>query len=276
LESNEAPCPASICKGPARGKRADGTVDVTAEQLWPGRQPEPAPLAAAEHGEACAVLAGCIGKTEAERWELLKLCLQPLHGYFWEERAVPTVDKNERWSYEARALLAIKTDCAAVEALSTPAPAGQICEEAGCWWKYVEKPTVSCQGTVATLSWQGTSFARDCSHAFAKCDAASQTGCTDRLPTGCIPGSADRCDGDVRIGCDGTGKVSFHDCSRIEGATCADPGDGRLGCVVSPGSECKPGTYSCEAEAVVLCVSGKKVSVSMTALGVSSCTAGAL
>jgi len=265
-----------VCKGSARGKRADGTVDVTVQELWPSRQPEPPALTAAEYGQACALLAGCVGTSDAEKLELLGLCIQPLYGMFWEERAVPTTKKHERWAYEARAVLQHAGDCAAAMAVSTKAPEGMNCEEDGCWWKYVEKPAVVCTGDIARMTWRGSYWERDCSHSFAICDAASQTGCSDRLPTACSPGSADRCDGDVRIGCDGTGKVSFHDCARIEGATCGKLADGKLGCVVSEAAECNTGTYTCELSAVVVCVSGKKVQVPASYLGLSACAGGNL
>jgi hypothetical protein len=111
---------------------------------------------------------------------------------------------------------------------------------------------------------------------FGICDASSQTGCSDRLPSACMSWSGDRCDGDVRIGCDGAGKVSFHDCARIEGATCGELADGKLGCVALAGSECASGTYTCQADAVVLCISGKKVQVPASYLGLSSCSDGQL
>lgn len=276
LEPSTAPCPASVCRGPQRGKRPDGSVDITADEVWPSRPSEQPPLTASEQGEACAVLAGCYGKSDSEKLELLKLCLQPLYGAFWEERAVPTSEKNERWAFEAREVLARKSSCEAVLAVGTRAAQGMICEEAGCWWRYVDKPQVRCDGDVATLSWHGQTHVRDCSRAFARCDASSQTGCTDRRPTACTPGSADRCDGAIRIGCDGSGKVSFHDCSRIEGATCGDTGGGSLGCVVKSAGECQVDTYACDAANVVLCVAGKKVSVPLAELGLGACVGGKL
>lgn len=273
-----AGCPAgATCvqapRGPVHPLRADKTVDITVTEAWPNRAMESAPLTAAEHGLACAIWAGCVGKSDAERLTLIDACGN-LSSEFWEERAVMAPGKNERWPYEARAAIAVKNDCAAVLALETKRPGPINCEEDGCWWTSVTSPlpVVTCAGDVATLVSAGTTYTRDCTHALATCDASSPTGCTDRAPTACDSTDAiDRCDGDVRIGCDGTGKVSFHDCARVR-AKCVTTG-GKSGCVAENAGECaSTGLHSCAADSVEVCVDGKKIVVPLADARVTTCT----
>ena len=122
---------------------------------------------------------------------------------------------------------------------------------------------------VATLSRGGEQFDRDCSRAFADCDESSPTGCTDRLFSACGPrAGADRCDGNVRLGCDGSGQVSFHDCE-VLGGTCEATSSGAdcvyapgpdPGCAASSGSP-TTGTARCEGALLSLCVTGQRVTV---------------
>jgi hypothetical protein len=280
-------CPANaICDsgqptGPVHGLRADGTVDITPAEAWPNRQTEPAPLSADELARACVALATCIdvdppnqGTIEDTRRLLQAICLQPSQSYFWEERAVPTVDKNERWTFEARAILASGGGCPAVLATTTARAEEIHCEEAGCWWSSPDKPvpTVTCAGDVATLETAGTTVTRDCSRAFASCDPDSATGCTDRAPVGCEHPASDRCDESVRLGCDGTGRVSFHDCSRVAGGQCLDGVDGPT--CVYPNETCTTLPAGCKGDTVEVCAMGTLVDVDCIALGLAGCNAG--
>ncbi len=286
--SGDPSCPSGkLCNsgkpsGPVYGLRADGTVDITTTEVWPNRQPESAPLSADELARACAALAACVeveppdvGTVEDSRRLLLAICIKPEQSYFWEERAVPTIKKNERWSFEARAILAAGGDCQAVLAVSTERAAEITCEEVGCWWasKSLPIPEVTCAGDVATLQTAGRTITRDCSRAFATCANESPTGCTDRAPVACEHPAKDRCDGSVRLGCDGTGRVSFHDCSRVPGGTCADTADGP-GCVYPNDSTCPAVPYGCNGSMLSLCVLGTAVELDCIALGFAGCTSG--
>lgn len=268
-------CDSSTLAGQAHGVRDDGTVDVTVEQAWPDRRTEPPPLTAQEIAEACTVLAACYTESRpdpesarTEREMLLGVCTVPEAYMFWEERAVPTSNINERWSFEVRAILESGVDCDAVLALQTDRPEPIVCEEAGCWWSSFSDPIpdVTCDGDVATLRSNGKTYERDCARSWQACDPASPTGCTDRAPTRCTPPAGDRCDGSIRLGCDGNGRVSFHDCSRLEGGVCQDTDDG-VRCVYPDAGECKPGDVSCEEGVLSLCVLGEMRQVDCAAMG---------
>lgn len=273
--SDAVGCPSgascSEASGATRPTRADGTVDVTVPEIWPSRVAEPAPLTPDEVGLACSVLARCAGKDDAERFELLGFCVSngDFGWAFWEQRAVPTVGKNERFTFEARAAIAHQDDCAAVLATTTPRPSPIYCEEDGCWWMDASRPlpTVTCAGDVATLSTEGQTWTRDCSHGLAQCDPGSPTGCTDRPPLGCDPKANDRCDGDVHIGCDRTGRVSFRDCARVNG-TCAIQGTSAV--CVPKATECDAAP-TCTGNTLSLCVAGTKTTVPIASLGIAAC-----
>lgn len=283
-EKPDGSCPAGeVCDsgtpaGPVHGLRSDGTVDITPAEAWPNRGPEPPPLSADELARACVALAACIdvdppdqGTIEDTRRLLLHICIKPEQSYTWEERAVPTLGKNERWTWEARSILAEGGDCAAVAGASSERAPEIYCEEAGCWWKSTDTPIpeVSCQGDVATLTTKNGVTTRDCSRAFATCDSASPTGCTDRAPVACEHPAADRCDGDIRLGCDGSGRVSFHDCARAAGGSCENDD-----CVYPAESACPPGPYGCNGDVLRICVLGEALDLDCNALGFAGCTAG--
>ena len=165
--------------GAAHGVRQDGTVDVTAQEAWPNRQPEPLALSATQVAQACALMVACQSRdssgTAVSASELLAQCLNPGTYYFWEERAVPSRDHDERWTFQARAVLASKGSCGAVVAASTPRAESIVCQEAGCWWSSstLPIPNVTCRGDRALLQSAGNTFERDCSRSLQKCDPAS-------------------------------------------------------------------------------------------------------
>jgi hypothetical protein len=272
---NEEGCPeGKTCnsgkpKGPVHPLRADGSVDITPAEAWSNRTNETAPLSASDVANACAIQAACAevepgGDEALARAIILSSCLKP---NFWEERAVPSIKQNERWSYEARATIAASGGgCNKLNGAKTDRLPEIVCEEVGCWWQSPEKPvpSVTCNGDVATLSTEGINEERDCSRALAACDESSPTGCTDRAPTACEHPAKDRCDGDVRLGCDGTGRVSFHDCGRVEGGQCV--GDA---CVYPPETCAAPN--GCNGNILTLCALGQNVQVDCTALGFLSC-----
>lgn len=278
-----AKCSAAQPSGPPRGLRADGTVDITPEEAWPKRAAESPPLSAEELARACVALAACEtvepeggASVEETRKLLLNVCTRPSASYFWEERAVMTGGQRERWTFEAREVISLAGDCAAIREVPENRPKEIVCEEVGCWWQSPTHPipSVTCEGTVATLRSKSDStrtIVRDCARALAICDPSSSTGCTDRAPVACTAPASDRCDGDIRIGCDGTGRVSFHDCGRVPGGTCGDTGDG-LGCIYPDTlDDCPPGTYGCEGDVLHLCVLGTAVDIDCRAAGFAAC-----
>jgi hypothetical protein len=126
---------------------------------------------------------------------------------------------------------------------------------------------VTCDGSIATLKNATRSFSRDCSRALAECDTTSATGCTDRQFTACpAEGSkADRCDGNVRLGCDGAGQVSYHDCERM-GGVCGTTPEGKQDCIYTnpPDTGCEDvtaPTAACTNGQLSVCVNGKRVSL---------------
>jgi len=284
-------CDSSKPAGVVHGQRADGTVDITLEQAWPDRSLEPTPLSALELAQACVALSACqeveppdAGTIEGVRRIILSLCAQPAPDspagsgpgtYFWEERAVPLMDENERWTFKAREMIARAGNCTDVLAVATARTKEIHCEEAGCWWTSpsLPIPTVTCNGDVATLVTSGRSFDRDCARSFTRCDETSPTGCSDRAPVACASPAEDRCDGAFRIGCDGSGRVSLRDCSRAPGATCGGT-PGNLGCIYPDAGECAPGAGVCEGASLRLCVFGSSQLVDCTALGLGACANG--
>jgi hypothetical protein len=164
--------------------------------------------------------------------------------------------------------------CAQIAATLTSRPQEIDCEEDGCWWSSPTRPrpTVTCNGDVATLVTEGINTTRDCSRAFAHCDPSSATGCTDRAPVGCDPAAVDRCDGDVRIGCDHTGRVSFHDCTRYPGGHCQATSSGSQ-CVYDQIATCYA-TPTCSGDVLQLCVAGTSQNVDCKAIGMTGCLDG--
>ena len=129
---------------------------------------------------------------------------------------------------------------------------GVTCQEDGCLGPADGRET-RCAGSVATISAKSGDVTRDCALAHAACDAKSPTGCTDRPYTACPSDHDphDRCDGDVRLGCDGAGQVSYHDCRRL-GGTCGLDARGTYDCLY-------PGVDACATDAppASTCAGGK-------------------
>jgi hypothetical protein len=264
-----AGCP--VASGPAHGLDANGRVDVTAAEAWPNRPAEPPALTSTEAAGACAVLLACrpelIAPKDGGAPDLadgVGLCLDRPN--MWEERAVPSPDIAERWAFEARAIVAVNGDCAAVRAIETKRPSPIACEEDGCYRSLPDPVALTCSGDVATFSGGQT---RDCSHAFARCDASSKTGCTDRPLTACDPKAADRCDGDVKLGCDHCGLVSFHDCARQGGHCVEEPGV--ASCVYPDAGTCTSADQRCDGSVLSVCMGGQIVQVDCVALGLAGC-----
>jgi hypothetical protein len=257
--------------------RPDGRVDVTAAQAWPNRVTEPKALTPDEIARACAVIGACTqskGSSTAQQDQDMAfataLCAIPDGS---EERVIPIDQRNERWSFRVRQILSA-ISCDTVTASLTDRPLGITCEEDGCWWSSnTPIPTVRCDGDVATLTSGDKTFVRDCARALTKCDATSPTGCTDRAPVACDPAGNDRCDGDVKLGCDHQGRVSFHDCALV-GKKCVESADG-ASCAPAHTSACSAGS-SCDTSSgkLSVCAVDQMQAVDCKALGFSGCVAG--
>jgi hypothetical protein len=287
----ERRCSAGIPTGSPRGLTADKKVDINALAAWPNRQTEPPPLTPQEQADACALISACMTDTAGKPLDddsmaaLTQACAKGKSpGDAKEERSIPQDGLNERFVFEAKAVLAGAHDCTTIRAQETKRPAVIVCQEDGCWWESPTPalpaccqpvPTVTCAGEVATLVTEGLTFTRDCARAFAKCDPKSSTGCTDRAPVACDPAGLDKCDGDVKLGCDSEGRVSFHDCARYPGGHCLDDGKD-VKCVVSD-EKCDLAKMGCDPTApniLNLCVTGATVPVDCDKLGMGPCTKG--
>jgi hypothetical protein len=281
VAANDDPCSAGACNsnkpvGPVHGVRSDGRVDVTAHDAWPTRTAEPTPLTRGEVASACARLGACqvptdhtpTAKEDSDIGILTAICAMP-DGT--EERVIPMSDINERWSYVLREALVAKS-CADVLAIKTKRAAGIGCQEDGCYWSSnTPIPKVSCSGDVATMQTGSLTLVRDCSHVYAHCSTSSPTGCTDRGPVACDPNGIDRCDGDVKLGCDHSGRVSFHDCA-VVGRKCVEDAGGAQ-CVPQLADTCSLGS-SCEGTTLSVCVDGAKANVDCPTLGFTKCQNG--
>jgi hypothetical protein len=279
-------CPAgAVCdtgapSGPVHGVAKDGTVDVTAAEAWPNRPAEPAALTPAQLANACAIEGACLldPKTGAPMSDdavafLVQLCTLPSGA---EERVIPENESNERWSWKHHAALSAGGSCDVVRNLTTTRASHFYCEEDGCWWAggTTPTPTVTCAGDVATLQYAGRTTTRDCSHAYTHCDPTSATGCTDRKTVACEHPALDKCDGDVRLGCDGTGRVSFHDCSRYPGGHCQVTATGPACVYPDAATGCDTSKTGCSGDVLSLCVAGALQQVDCKSLGLAGCRGG--
>lgn len=242
-----------------------GPVAHDASEAFPDKPASVPVLSAEQILRACATRVACAMSgseyTQDGRMYALALCVNDVT---WSaERAIPISDleqKNERAEYYVDCVNQHAGDCAAVARCGSDRAPSIYCEEDGC---RSEAPAdVTCQGSVATVD--GTP--RDCARAYAACDASSPTGCTDRQFTACPAGDphVDHCDGNVRLGCDVAGQVSYHDCSRM-GGTCGPMGDGHQGCIYTEGTAdpgCADGSRfpTCSGNTLAACVNGRLVS----------------
>jgi hypothetical protein len=173
---------------------------------------------------------------------------------------------NERAEYFVRCQLDHAGDCEAQKSCSSERDRDILCEEDGC--RVTGNPfQVTCEGTVAKLQGGERTFDRDCARALAVCDPMSPTGCSDRQFSACPAdlGTADRCDGDIRLGCDRQRQVSYHDCTRMGGAcgSTADGEDCTYPTATSPEcSQPKPAAAACAESMLAVCVNGQRLTLS--------------
>ena len=256
----------------AQAGQPTGPVAHDAAEAWPTK-PNVAVLAPESVARACAAWSSCStpnGTTQA-RLTAAAVCTA---GVVWSaERAIPMSDiflgdADERAELFVKCAIDHDGDCGALATCLTKRSAAIYCEEDGC--KAQPSLQVTCAGSVATLSDGSSTKTRDCARAFAACDATSPTGCTDRHFTACPADGdrADRCDGEVRLGCDGSDQVSYHDCARLGGTCGAIPGGGQ-GCVYpGPDQACASGaaTSQCNGSDLSICVGTRLVTVAAPAL----------
>ncbi len=248
-----------------------GPVASNASEAFPDKPASAPVLTAKDIIKACATEVACDMSgpkhTPHDRMAGVLACVEYVT---WSaERAIPMsglVHDNERAEYYVSCLDQHAGDCSSVAACRSGRASDIYCEEDGC--RGPEGASVSCQGTVATID--GAS--RDCALAYATCDPSSPTGCTDRHFTSCPAGSphVDRCDGNVRLGCDSSGQVSYRDCSRM-GGRCGTLPDGHQGCIYTEGSAdagCADGSRlpACSGVKLSACVNGRLVSADAAAL----------
>jgi len=223
--------------------------------------------------EACSIAGACSPDVMQldlpTRMLLVDMCLSDL--VFAGERAIPLSGLssfNERAEYWVGCVLGHQDDCAVVPGCRTGRDPAIDCQEDGC--RTSVDFAVTCSWTVATLEGDGRTAVRDCALAYADCSTDSPTGCTDRHFSRCAeePPLPDRCDGDIRLGCDGVCQVSYHDCSRM-GGTCGTTTDGEQGCVYpgTPSAECttvQGMAAACTGSVLSACVNGQRLSLPST------------
>lgn len=241
-----------------------GTVAHDAAEAFPDRPSTLPAISGDDIVKACVVFAACkLGPSDGTATGV-GYCVGQME---WSaERAVPIsalLPGLERVEHMVPCLIGA-ADCTAASRCFHERPGDTFyCEEDGCRAAKTEVPSVTCSGSVATVKYESGTISRDCSAAFAGCDAESPTGCTDRPFTQCSD-APDRCEGDVRLGCDSHGQVSYRDCGRM-GGTCTATGDGSVACAYGEtGTECTGGNVifsHCEGTDVVLCSLGRKTVV---------------
>ena len=280
----DCPSPFADPAGPVHGIRSDGRVDVSARQAWPSRPQEtrqfPTP---AEAAEACAAFAAC-GRPPRAPFDWFdgatgfSNCLNGALGIVEvnsADRVIPLTGTGNIPTYEqgwpelVQRVLASAGDCDAVRSVLTTSGAPIVCQEDGCWLASKGAATVTCDGEVAHIRVDGAEFERDCARANVRCSEQSATGCTDRPLVRCDSHALDRCEGDIKLGCDDCGLVSFHDCS-WNGGHCKETAAGAE-CVGPNDSSCATVTNACEGNSFSACVEGQSVRVDCAALGGLEC-----
>ncbi|MEZ4225694.1 MAG: hypothetical protein R3B13_32380 [Polyangiaceae bacterium] len=197
---------------------------------------------------------------------LVNICV--FDAKFSAERAIPLSGfskRNERAEFFVDCTLKA-ADCGGVSACVSERFDAIDCQEDGC--RATRKLSVTCNGDVATLNDGTTTATRDCSRAYAQCDPASPTGCTDRHFSACAdPALGDRCDGNIRLGCDGAEQVSYRDCAQMGGS--CQPVNGRGTCVYpKQDAECADDATdaACSGQSLGVCVNGERVTVDAAAI----------
>ena len=255
-----------------------GPVATDAAEAWPAAPTNVPVISAEDVLKACSIAGACSPEVMQDdvstRMALVDLCVSD--GIFSAERAIPLSgfsNANERVEQWVHCVLDKSNACDLVGDCRTERDSSIGCQEDGC-----DAPTgvkVSCNGAVAAIEGNGKSVTRDCALAFAQCDTNSPTGCTDRHYTQCpASGSkADRCDGNIRLGCDAFNQVSYHDCTRLGGSCGAAP-DGSQDCVYTgtPAPECagdriKPS--ECTGTKLSSCVNGRRLELESALCGAS-------
>jgi hypothetical protein len=243
---------------------AKGPVAHDANEAWPTRPADVPVLRVDDIANACATAGLCAPEVmELEpqtRAALVDLCVSDV--IFSAERAIPMSgfrQSNERAEFWVRCVLDNAGQCSQVSQCKTERAPSIYCEEDGCLAS--EKLAASCNGNVATLANAEGNWTRDCSRSFATCDPNSATGCTDRELSRCPEDAAraDRCDGNIRLGCDGKNQVSYRDCTRLGGA-CGTATDGSEDCLYAPqDAEC-PKSAECNGTTLSVCIQGHHLS----------------
>lgn len=239
-----------------------------AEEAWPDRPTNVPTITLEQVVRACAAYGPCNIALHGDVLSAVAACVWSVE--FSAERAIPLsiIPSDARAEAFVMCEIAHAGDCEGQKQVCQPPRTSEYCQEDGCQGSYY--PT-SCEGTVAHFETCEGPVDRDCGSAFAECDLDSITGCTDRHFSACPPGGtkADHCDGDIRLGCDGTGAVSYHDCSRM-GGVCKTV-DGSDDCVYTdtPDPQCvgaNDGSTTCENSNLVVCTEGVRVVVSAPAV----------
>ncbi len=263
-QSAEEPTPASPI----------GPVAKDAAEAWPEQPTNVPSISAKQIAEACVLQAACIPAEEGFDRKTLRalvdLCTHD--AAFSAERAIALsgfVQRNERAEFFVDCTLKA-SDCDATRACATQRPDEIYCEEDGCRLRADASYSVSCSGDIATLSAGSETVQRDCTRAFAQCSETSATGCTDRQFSACDEvgmKTGDRCDGNIRLGCDGANQVSFRDCSRL-GGSCEQNG---AGACVYPDVDARctsdeKAASQCQGDQLSLCVGHAWVTVTAAAV----------
>src|SRR5262249_22663622 len=217
-----------------------GPIASNAQEAWPDRPMQPMPLTASEILDGCAAWAAC-QTNFSDRLTAAQLCVNDVEQN--AERTIPISfsslgERDERPEFFVRCAAQNAGNCSAVTSCLTTRTAEYNCQEDGCIAQIAY--SISCEGSVAVMTRSdGQVDRRDCARAFTSCDPSSETGCTDRLFTQCDPSKpgTDRCDSDIRLGCDNAGQISYHDCARL-GGTCGVLSGGGQGCVYPTAAPC--------------------------------------
>jgi hypothetical protein len=246
-----------------------GPLANNALEAWP-QKPDPPPLTREQIGRACVAWAACdapglSGVGVSHQVLLVDVCIDAVE---WSaERAIPLgpiLTANERAEYFVSCVLELEAaqDCGAIAQCVTERSPHFRCGESGCVAPQTQ--SVFCDGALAKIDASGGAIVRDCARSVAQCDSSSPTGCTDRPLTQCPPDGtgADRCDGNVRLGCDYNGQVSYLDCERL-GGTCGQLDDGGFGCLYASPQDppCASVLVTCNGDQVTACVTGVPVTV---------------